>query len=186
MGPALGKAPASGPWGFRHYGTSRRQTPTSAQARRRAGNGEERGRTPALATLPRSRSRAPTSRTASAPPQGPVVSSPPRTSHSEIFAGPALGTVPARGPWGFRHHGTLRRQTPTSAQARRRAGNGEERGRTPAPQPRHAPALEPPASRRAYARLSQGPMVCYSRRALPAGRGPTVPQDRRRPPGRPI
>ena len=68
-GPALGEAPASGPWGFRHHGTSRRQTPTSAQARRRAGNGEERGRTPAPATPPRSRSRAPTSRTASPPPQ---------------------------------------------------------------------------------------------------------------------
>ena len=219
--PALGTAPASGPWGFRHHGTSRRQTPTSAQARRRAGNGEERGRTPAPATPPRSRSRAPTSRTASPPAsvrgprsrrppehptakalraqpsarrppaarggsviteprgprrpparkhaagpgtgksggepqrpqprhapaleppasrgayaclsQGPAVSSPPRTSHSESIAGPALGTAPASGPWGFRHHGTSRRQTPTSAQARRRAGNGEERGRTPAP-----------------------------------------------------
>ena len=65
--------------------------------------------------------------------QGPAVSSPPRTSHSESIAGPALGTAPASGPWGFRHHGTSRRQTPTSAQARRRAGNGEERGRTPAP-----------------------------------------------------
>ena len=69
MGPALGEAPASGPWGFRHHGTSTRQTPTSAQARRRAGKGEERGRTPAPATPPRSRSRAPTSRTASSPPQ---------------------------------------------------------------------------------------------------------------------
>ena len=133
-GPALGEAPASGPWGFRHHGTSRRQTPTSAQARRRAGNGEERGRTPAPATPPRSRSRAPTSRTASPRlSQGPAVSSPPRSSHSESIAGPALGTSPASGPWGFRHHGTSRRQTPTSAQARRRAGNGEERGRTPAP-----------------------------------------------------
>ena len=134
MGPALGEAPASGPWGFRHHGTSRRQTPTSAQARRRAGNGEERGRTPAPATPPRSRSRAPTSRTASPPPQpgarGLVA---PRESHSVSFAGPALGEAPASGPWGFRHHGTSRRQTPTSAQARRRAGNGEERGRTPAP-----------------------------------------------------
>ena len=132
-GPALREAPTSGLWGFRHHGTSRRLTPTSAQARRRAGNGEERGRTPALATPPRSRSRAPTSRTASSPPQsGPAVSSPPRTSHSESIAGPALGTAPASGPWGFRHHGTSRRQTPTRAQARRRAGNGEERGRTPA------------------------------------------------------
>ena len=65
--------------------------------------------------------------------QGPAVSSPPRTSHSESIAGPALGEAPASCPWGFRHHGTSRRQTPTSAQARRRAGNGEERGRTPAP-----------------------------------------------------
>ena len=216
MGPALGEALASGPWGFRHHGTSRRQTPTSAQACRRAGNGEERGRTPAPATPPRSRSRAPTSRTASSPPQpgarglvappeyptakalraqplarrppaahggsviteprgarrpparkhaagpgtgksggepqcpqprhapaleppqaarlpprlsqGPAVSSPPRESHSVSFAGQALSEAPASGPWGFRHHGTSRRQTPTSAQARRRAGNGEERG----------------------------------------------------------
>ena len=105
-GPALGEAPASGQWGFRHHGTSRRQTPTSAQARRRAGNGEERGRTPAPATLPRSRSRAPTSRTASPRlSQGPAVSSPPRSSHSESIAGPPLGTSPASGPWGFRHHG---------------------------------------------------------------------------------
>ena len=64
--------------------------------------------------------------------QGPAVSSPPRTSHSESIAGPALGPAPASGPWGFRHYGTSRRQTPTSAQARRRAGNGEELGRTPA------------------------------------------------------
>ena len=103
--------------------------------------------------------------------QGPAVSSPPRESHSVSFAGPALGTAPASGPWGFRHHGTSRRQTRTSEQARRRAGNGEERGRTPAPATPHAPALEPPASRGAYARLSQGPMVCYSRRGVPAGRG---------------
>ena len=133
-GPALGEAPASGPWGLRHHGTSRRQTPTSAQARRRAGNREERGRTPAPATPPRSRSRAPTSRTASSPPQpGAAVSSPTRTSHSESIAGPAIDEAPASGPWGFRHHGTSRRHTPTSAQAHRRAGNGEERGRTPAP-----------------------------------------------------
>ena len=272
-GPALGKAPARGPWGFRHHGTSRRQTPTSAQARRRAGNGEERGRTPALATPPRSRSRAPTSRTASSPPQSgarglvapqnipqrklcgpsprqgtrprpmgvpssrnleapdahqrastlqgrergragrtPALATPPRsrsraptsrtassppqsgarglvaprTSHSESFAGPALGKAPARGPWGFRHHGTSRRQTPTSAQARRRAGNGEERGRTPALATPPRSRSRAPSKPRAYARLSQGPIVCYSRRALPAGRGPTVPQDRRQLPGRPL
>ena len=150
-GPALGEAPASGPWGFRHHGTSRRQTPTSAQARRRAGNGEERGRTPAPATPPRSRSRAPTSRTASPRlSQGPAVSSPPRTSHSESIAGPALGEAPASGPWGFRHHGTSRRQTPTSAQARRRAGNGEERGRTPAPATPPRSRSRAPTSRTAF------------------------------------
>ena len=325
MGPALGEAPASGPWGFRHHGTSRRQTPTSAQARRRAGNGEERGRTPAPATPPRSRSRAPTSRTASPPPQpgarglvapqripqrklcgpsprrgarqrpvgvpssrnleapdahqrastpqgrergraganpsarnprhapaleppraarlppppqpgarglvappehptakalraqpsarrppaargGSVITEPqgarrpparkhaagpgtgksggepqrPQPRHAPALEPPQAARLPppasargprsrrppehptakalraqpsarrpASGPWGFRHHGTSRRQTPTSAQARRRAGNGEERGANPsAPQPRHAPALEPPSKPR--------------------------------------
>ena len=29
---------------------------------------------------------------------GPMVASPPKKSHSESFLGPALGTVPARGP----------------------------------------------------------------------------------------
>ena len=216
MGPALGTAPTRGPWGFRHHRTSRRQTPTSAQARHRAGNGEERGEPYALATMPRSRSRAPTSRTASAPPQsgahglvasqnipqrklcgpsprhgarprpvgvpssqnleapdahqrasmpqgrergraganptrsqpphapaleppqatrrpprlsqGPMVSSPPRTSHSESFAGPALGTAPARGPWGFRHHGPPARRSQTGA-ARLSTGGEEESAR---------------------------------------------------------
>ena len=42
-GPSLGKAPARGPWGFSHRGTSRRQTATSTHACFRAGNGEERG-----------------------------------------------------------------------------------------------------------------------------------------------
>ena len=133
-GPALGEAPARGPWGFRHHGTSRRQTPTSAQARRRAGNGEERGEP--QRPQPRHAPALEPPQAARLPPRlshGPAVSSPPRTSHSESIAGPALGTAPASGPWGFRHHGTSRRKTPTSAQARRRAGNEEERGRTPAP-----------------------------------------------------
>ena len=100
-----------------------------------------------------------------------MVASPPRKSNSESFIrqtrGPALGTAPARGPWGFCHRGTSRRQLPTSAHAHFRAGNGEERGRTqrvrnPAtfqlnsPQPHHVC----PASVR-------GPMVCNSRRLLP-------------------
>ena len=132
-GPALGTAPASGPWGFRHHGTSRRQTPTSAQARRRAGNGKSGGEP--QRSQPRHAPALEPPQAERLPPrlsQGPAVSSPARTSHSESTVGPALGTVPASGPWGFRHHGTSRRQTPTSAQARRRAGNGEERGRTPA------------------------------------------------------
>ena len=176
VGPALGKAPASGPWGFRHHGTSRRQTPTSAQARRRAGNGEERGRTPALATPSRSRSRAPTSRTASAPPQ------------SGARGLVAAQNIPQRNLCGpSPRQGARPRQVGVPSSRNLEAPDAHERASTPqGREPRHAPALEPPASRGAYARLSQGPMVCYSRRALPAGRGPTVPQDRRRPPGRPI
>ena len=258
-GPALGEAPASGPWGFRHHGTSRRQTPTSAQARRRAGNGEERGRTPAPATPPRSRSGAPTSRTASPPPQpgarglvapqiipqrkhcGPSprrgarqrpvgvpssrnleapdahqrASTPQGRERGRAGANPSArnpATLPlwsphkphgfppasARGPRSRRppDHPTakaLRAQPsarrPPAARggsviteprgarrppARKHAagpGTGKSGGEPQRPQPRHAPALEPPASRGAYARLSQGPMVCYSRRALPAGRG---------------
>ena len=214
MGPALGEAR-----GFRHYGTSRRQTPTSVQARRRAGNGEERGEP--QRSQPRYAPALEPPQDAWLPPrlsQGPAVSSPPRESHSVSFAGPALGEAPASGLWGFRHHGTSRRQTPTAKALRAQPsarrppaarggsviteprgarrppgrkhatgpGTGKSGGEPQRSQPRHAPALEPPASRGAYARLSQGPMVCYSRRALPAGRGPTVPQDRHRPPGRPL
>ena len=118
---ALGTSPARGPWGFRHHGTSRRQSPTSAHARCRAGNGEERGRTlrarnPATLPLKSPQQAAWRSPRLS---QGPMAASPPRKSHSESFVGqtrgPALGTAPARGPWGFRHHGTSRRQSPTSA-----------------------------------------------------------------------
>ena len=136
MGPALGTEPARGRWGFRHYGTSRRQSPTSAHARCRAGNREERGRTQCArnpATLPL---KSPQQAAWHSPrfSQGPMVASPPRKAHSESFVrqtwGAALGTAPARGPWGFSHHGTLRRQSPTSAHTRCRAGNGEERGWT--------------------------------------------------------
>ena len=108
------------------------------------------GRPYALTTLKRSRSRAPSKPHGLRPTsvRGPWLLSPPRKSHSESFAGPALGTAPARGPWGFRHDGTSRRQTPTSAHACCRAGNGEERGRT---QQARNPALEPPASHMASA-----------------------------------
>ena len=188
-GLALGTAHARRPWGFLYHGTSRRQSPTSAHARCRAGNGEEPGRTQALATPPCSRSRSPhgarpwpvgfchhgTSRRQSptsahgrcragngeergrtlrarnpatlplqSPQQAawrsprfsqkPMVLSPPRKSHSESFVwqtrGPALGTAPMRRRWGFRHHGTSRRQSPTRTHALCRAGNGEEWGRT--------------------------------------------------------
>ena len=166
QGPAFGTAPARGPWGFRHHGTSRRQSPTSAHARCRAGNGEERGRTQHArnpATLPL---KSPQQAAWRSPhlSQGPMAASPPRKSHSDSFVGqtqgPALGTAPARCPWGFRHHGTSRRQSPTSMHARCRAGNGEERGRTQRSQPRHAPALEPPASRMAFAPV-RGPWSCH-------------------------
>ena len=136
MGPALGTAPTRGPCGFLHHGTSRRQSHTSAHAGCRAGNGEEWGRTllarnPATLLLKSPQQAAWRSPRLS---QGPMAASPARKSHSESFVGqtqgPALGTAPARGPWGFRHHVTSRRQFPTSAQARCRAGNGEERGQT--------------------------------------------------------
>ena len=134
MGPALGEAPASGPWGFRHHGTSRRQTPTSAQARRRAGNGEERGRTPAPATPPRSRSRAPTSRSASSPPQ-PVARGlvAPQRIPQRKLCGPSPRRGARQRPVGVPSSRNLEAPDAQSAQARRRAGNGEERGRTPAP-----------------------------------------------------
>ena len=116
-GPALGTAPARGPWGFRHHGTSRRQSPTSEHACCRAGNGDEWGRTLRArnpATLP-FKSPQQAAWRSSCLSQGPMAVSPPRKSHSESFVGqtrgPALGTAPARGPWGFRHHGTSRRQS---------------------------------------------------------------------------
>ena len=319
QGPALGTAPAGGPWGFHHHGTSRRQMPTSEHARFRAGNGEERGsdlarsqprhapaqepqqhhicpasvrgpwsaiavarcpvagapttphdprrprvdpcsmfrlahaplqkRRPSyppvsrrrigrggetppplpfssthalgpgtgksgggpstLATPSRSRSRAPA---ASRPPhfsQRPMVTSPPRKSHSKRFVsqtqGPALGTAPAGGPWGFRHHGTSRLQTPTSVHARFRAGNGEERGRTrrarnPTTHPLKSPQrhrirpasvrgpwsrhrLENPTAKDLFARPGAQP----SARRPPVARGDSVitgPRVARRPPAR--
>ena len=172
-GPALGEAPASGPWGFRHHGTSRCQTPTSVQARRRAGNGEERGRTPAPATPPCSRSRAPTSRTASSPPQPGargLVAPPEHPTAKALRAQPSARRPPAaRGGSVITEPRGARR--PPARKHAAGPGTGKSGGEPQRPQPRHAPALEPPASRGAYARLSQGPMVCYSRRALPAGRG---------------
>ena len=84
---------------------------------------EKSGNIYVLATPPRSRFS-----------QEPMVASPPGKSHIKSFVrqtlGPVLGTAPARSPWGFRYHGTLRRQTPTSEHACFRAGNREERGRT--------------------------------------------------------
>ena len=103
VGPALGTAPARSPWGFRHHVTSRRQSPTSAHARFRAGNREERGRTqhprnPATLLL---KSPQPAAWRSPRFSKGPIVASPPRKSHSESFVrhtrGPALGTAPASG-----------------------------------------------------------------------------------------
>ena len=164
-GPALGTAPARGPWGFPHHGTSRRQSPTSTHARCRARNGEERGRTlharnPATLPLKSPQQAAWHSSRLS---QLPIAASPPRKSHSESFVdqtrGAALGTAPARFPWGFPHHGTSRRQSPTSAHARCRARNGKSGADPTRSQPRHAPAQEPPPAASRSPRLSQGPMV---------------------------
>ena len=171
MGPALGRTPTRGPWGFHHHGTSRRQSPTHAVG---PGTGKSGGRPYPLATSPCSRSRAPSKPHGVRPAS---VRCPHRKSHSQSFVGqtwgPALGTAPARGLWGFRHHGTSRRQSPTSAHARCRAGNGEERGRTQkARNPATLPLKSPQQAASRQPRLSQGPMVCYSRRPLPTGRGP--------------
>ena len=166
MGPALGTAPARGPRGFRHHGTSRHQSPTSAHARCRAGNGEERGRTQHAcnpATLPL---KSPQQAAWRSPrlSQGPMVASQPRKSHSKSFVGqtrgPALGTAPARGTWGFHHHGTSRRQSPTGAHASCRTWNGEERGRTQhARNPARLPLKSPKQAALRSPSLSQGPMV---------------------------
>ena len=171
------RRPPAARGGFRHHGTSRRQTPTSAQARRRAGNGEGGGGEPQRPQpAPRHAPALEPPQAARLPPrlsQGPAgLVAPQRIPQRKLLRAPALGEAPASGPWGFRHHGTSRRQTPTSAHSTPAGpGTGKSGGEPQRPQPRHAPALEPPASRGAYARLSQGPMVCYSRRALPAGRG---------------
>ena len=141
MGPALGRAAARGQQGLRHHGTSRRQMPTSAHARCRAGNGEERGGPYALKPRHAPALEPPASRTVSAPPrsQGPMVPSPSRASHSKSFAGPALGRAAARGPRGFRHHGTSRRQTPTA----RRHAVGPGTGKSGADPTRSNPATLP-------------------------------------------
>ena len=91
--------------------------------------------------------------------------------------GSALGTAPARGPWGFRHHGTLRCQTPTSAHARCREGNGQERGRT--------------LRARSWSRQRLENLTAKALRAKPSARRPpaarggsviTEPRGARRPP----
>ena len=166
-GPALGEAPASGPWGFRHHGTSRRQTPTSAQARRRAGNGEERGRTPAPATPPRSRSRAPTSRTASPPAsaRGPRSRRPPEHPTAKALrAQPSARRPPAaRGGSVITEPRGARR--PPARKHAAGPGTGKSGGEPQRPQPRHAPALEPPQA----ARLPPPPQ--------PGARGLVAPQN---------
>ena len=92
------------------------------------GMGKSGGGPSALTKPTRSRSQAHATSRSPRFSQVPLVASPPRKSHSEIFVrqtrGTALGTAPARSPWGFRHRGTSRRQTPTSAHARFRVGNG--------------------------------------------------------------
>ena len=103
-----------------------------------------------------------------------MAASPPRKSHSESLVGqtrgPALGTGPACGQWGFRHHGTSRRQSPTSAHARCRAGNGKEWGRTCCPLAGGHTAPHDP-------RRPQGrPIVCSgSMRACENGGPPPLP-----------
>ena len=101
-GPSPQRGARQRPVGVPSSRTSRRQTPTSAQARRRAGNGEERGRTPAPATPPRSRGAGVRPRSFPVPgpsaclraggrlaPRGSVMTEPPRAAggrHAEGWA----------------------------------------------------------------------------------------------------
>ena len=168
--------PARGPWGFSHRGTSSCQTPTSVHARFRAGNGEERGRTQHArnpATLPLANPQPHCVHPASV--RGP------RSCHRlEIATAPAGSTRPGAQPSARRPPAPVgvplsRDLEAPDAHQRARTLLGWERGRAgvdPArSQPHHAPAQEPPAASRPP-RLSQGPMVFYSRRPLPTGRGP--------------
>ena len=160
MGPALGTEPARGLWGFRHYGTSRRQSPTSAHTRCRAGNGEERGWT--------QRARNPATLLLKSPQQAawrcPASVRGPWWRHrlenptaKDLFARPgaqpsarrppaALGGSVITGPRGASH---------PPARTCCRAGNGEERGRTqrarnpatlPLKSPQQAASCSPPQS----------------------------------------
>ena len=156
VGPALGTVPARSPWGFRHHGTSRRQSPTSAHAHCRAGNGEEQGRTlrarnPATLPRPQQATRRPPRLS-----QGPTVS-----SRLENPTAKALRAQPSAGRPPTAHGGSViteprgARRPPARTHA-----VGRERGRAGADptrsQPRHAPALEPPASRTASAPPQSG------------------------------
>ena len=78
---------------------------------------------------------------------------------------PDLGPSPWHGarPWpmGFSHHGTSRRQTPTSAHARFRAGNGEERGRTQHARNPATLLLVNPQPHRVHPASVRGPRSCH-------------------------
>ena len=118
--------------------------------------------------------------------------------------GLALCTAPSCGPWGFRHHGTSRRQSPTSSHAHA-VGPGRAGADPTRSQPRHAPAQEPPAGRMAFAPPQSGPWPHHrlenptakallarpgaqpSARRPPAARGGSVitgPRGASRPPAR--
>ena len=161
----------AGPWGAR-------RTPARTHALG-PGTGKSGGGPSTLATPPSSRSRAPAASRSPRFSQVPMVASTPRKSHSESFVrqtgGPALGTAPARGPWGFRHQGTLRRQTPTSEHARFRARNGEERGRTQqALNPATLP-LKSPQKHRVHPASVKGPWSTIAVARCPLAGGPTAP-----------
>ena len=106
--------------------------------------------------------------------QGPMVHHRLENPTAKALWAQHLARRPPTARGGFRHQGTSRRQTPTSARAPCRAGNGEERKRT-----QHArnPAMLPLKS----------PQLAASRPPrCPLARGPTVPEDPRRPKGCPI
>ena len=172
------RRPPRGPWGFRHHGTSRRQSPTSAHARCRAGNGEEWGRTlgvrnPATLLLksPQQAARRPPASVRGPWPRHRLENPTAKALLARPGAKPSARRPPAArgGSVIMGHRGASRPPARTHA-------IGPERGRAGADptrsQPRHAPAQGPPPATSRPPRLSQGPMLCYSHRPLTTGCGP--------------
>ena len=122
------------------------------------GSGNSGGGPSMLATLVRSRSRAPTASRSPRFSQVPMVASPIRKSHSESFVrqtrGPALGTAPARGPWGSVIQGPRGATRPPECTHALEPGTGKSGGGPSACNPATLPLKSP--SRIAFTPLQSG------------------------------